>query len=150
MQILKAIFVVHLFYCMCMKQYHWYSSVEDKYETVVATPAMGRICNTVNNTIYRQRLVYIFICSDTIVTCCVIYKEAHSGDSLAAAKVFGVSSLCYDLPRGLVGEVYGGKRQRPPLLQNLGSDEYVLSHLGSGHVSARHWRLFPVICGFWS
>lgn len=105
---------------------------------------------TLNYTIYRQKLVYIFICSDIIVTWCVIYKQAHSGDSLAAAKVFSVSSLCYDLPCGLVGEVYGGKRQRSPLLQNLSSDEYVLSHLGSGHVSARHWRLFPVMCGLWS
>lgn len=58
--------------------------------------------------------------------------------SSAAAKVFGVSSLGYELPCGLAGEVYGGKRQRPSLLQNLSSDENVLSRLGSVHVSVRY------------
>lgn len=67
----------------------------------------------------------------------MIYRQANRGDCLAAAKVFSVSALCYELPRGLVGEVYSGKRQRPSLLQNLGGDEYVLSHLGSIHISAK-------------
>lgn len=68
----------------------------------------------------------------------MIYRQAQRGDGLAAAEVFSVSSLCYELPRDLVGEVYGGKRQCPSLLQNLSSDEYVLSDLGSIHVSVRH------------
>lgn len=67
----------------------------------------------------------------------VINKQAHIGDSLAAAQVFSVSSLCNELPCGLVSEIYRGKRQRPSLLQNLGSDEYILSHLGSIHISVR-------------
>lgn len=56
-----------------------------------------------------------------------------------ASKVFSVSSLRYELPCDLVGKVYTGKRQRPPLFQDLSSDEYIFSHLGSIHVPARHW-----------
>lgn len=71
----------------------------------------------------------------------MIYRQARTGDSLAAAEMFCVSSLCYELPCGFTGEVYGGKRQRPSLLQDLSSDQYVLSHLGSVHVPVRQGRL---------
>lgn len=85
--------------------------------------------------IYRQRF-------NSRVTWYVIHREAQRKHSLAAAKVFGVSPLCYELPCGFVGEIYGGKCQSSSFLQDLSSDENILSYLGSAHVSARHQHCF--------
>lgn len=52
----------------------------------------------------------------------------------AAAKMFRVPSLCNELPGGLAGEIDGGERKRPPLLEDLRSDENIFPHLGSIHV----------------
>lgn len=61
----------------------------------------------------------------------VIYRYS------SAAKVLRVSSLCEDFPCGFAGEVYGSECHGLPLLQNLSSDQYVLSELGSIHVPVR-------------
>lgn len=45
-----------------------------------------------------------------------------------------MSSLCNELPGGLVGEIYGGKCQSPSLLKHLRSDKNVLSDLSSIHI----------------
>lgn len=45
---------------------------------------------------------------------------AGGGGLVASApQVLGVSALSYQLPGRLVGQVHGGKGQRPPLLQDL-------------------------------
>lgn len=76
----------------------------------------------------------------------LFHLECHHFDStqqsLTVAKVFSVSSLCNKLPSCFVGEVYCGKCQCPSLLQNLSSDEYVLSYFGSVHVSVTRRFIF--------
>lgn len=63
----------------------------------------------------------------------------HRGDvSSSITDVFGVSSLCNDLPRGLVGQVNRRERKRPSLFENLSSDEHIFAYLGSVHVPAEH------------
>lgn len=72
------------------------------------------------------------------------HTKRHKWETLlTTSEVFGVPSLCDEFPCGLVGQVNGGKRQRPSLFQNLSSDEHILSHLGSIHVPATHTHIFP-------
>lgn len=74
---------------------------------------------------------------DIIINTMQKNTHRHRGEvSLSISKVFGVSSLCDDLSRGLVGQVNRGECKRSSLFENLCSDEHILTDLGSIHVSA--------------